>query len=449
VLLGFIREVDVLIKRNRITLIRTVAVAVALVLIAPRGALLLAQQPPSYPPPSQTLTPDQVDDLVAPIALYPDPLLSQILVASTYPLEIVQADQWLQRNSGLTGPALTQAVQQQNWDPSVQALVVFPDLIKRLSQDITWTTNLGNAFLAQQSDVMDAIQRMRSKASQAGKLPSTSQQSVTTTTESGQPVIAIEPANPQVIYVPQYNPAYIWGPPLYYPYAQWYYPPVIAGAFLGFGIGITIGAFFGGGWGGWGGWGWQPGWSNHTIIVNNNFIHRYNFNSSHVAALHGNTVWTHDAFHRQGVPYSNHALADHYQAGVHENLRPREMPGQGRGSPVSGGQVRGGAAPAAAPSERMGNRQIAPSAPSRAAFGGSEQGGMARMHSDHGFSSLGSTRSAPMQAAPSAPTHAARSAPTHAAPSAPMHAAPAPRPSGGGGRSTGGGGKGGGGGGKR
>ena len=154
------------------------------------------------PPPGQALAPNQLDDLVAPVALYPDPLVSQILVASTYPLELVQASQWLQRNPGLTGAALTQAAQQQNWDPSIQALVVFPDLVKRLNQDITWTTNLGNAFLSQQGDVMDAVQRMRLKAEQAGKLSSTSQQTVTTTNDSGQPVIEIQPANPQMMYLP-------------------------------------------------------------------------------------------------------------------------------------------------------------------------------------------------------------------------------------------------------
>jgi len=163
--------------------------------------------------------------LVAPIALYPDPLLSQILVASTYPLELVQAFQWLGRNPGLAGAGLTQAAQQQNWDPSIQALVVFPDLVKRLNQDITWTTNLGNAFLSQQADVMDAVQRMRLKAQQAGKLSSTSHETVTTTNDSGQTVIQIEPSNPQVIYLPTYDPAYIWGPSLYYPYASWFYPP--------------------------------------------------------------------------------------------------------------------------------------------------------------------------------------------------------------------------------
>ena len=130
---------------------------------------LLAQDAPPPPPPGQTLSPDQLDGLVAPIALYPDPLVSQILVAATYPLEVVQAYQWMQRNPGLSGPALTQAAQEQNWDPSIQALVVFPDVMKRLNEDVTWTNNLGNAFLAQQADVMDAIQRMRRKAQDAGK----------------------------------------------------------------------------------------------------------------------------------------------------------------------------------------------------------------------------------------------------------------------------------------
>src|SRR5579863_815434 len=136
--------------------------------------------PPQLPPPNETLTPDQLNDLVAPIALYPDPLLSQIMVACTYPLEVVQAYQWLQRSPGLNGPALTEAAQQQNWDPSIQALVVFPDVLKRLNDDVTWTTNLGNAFLAQQGDVMDAVQRLRAQAQQSGKLASTPQETVTT-----------------------------------------------------------------------------------------------------------------------------------------------------------------------------------------------------------------------------------------------------------------------------
>ena len=128
---------------------------------------LIAQQPlPSQqapPPPEQPLQPQQLDDLVAPIALYPDNILTQILVGSTYPLEVVEAQQWLQQNHNLQGQALLGAAKQQNWDPSVQALVVFPDVLMRLNYDIRWTTDLGNAFLAQQADVMSAVQRMRQR----------------------------------------------------------------------------------------------------------------------------------------------------------------------------------------------------------------------------------------------------------------------------------------------
>jgi len=156
-------------RRLRSDSTRITAIVLLFALFVPGSPLLFAQdQPPALPPPDQTLTPDQLNDLVAPIALYPDPLLSQILVASTYPLELVQAYQWLQRNPGLNGPARTEAAQEQNWDPSIQALVVFPDVLKRLNDDVTWTTNLGNAFLAQQQNVMDAVQRMRQRAQDAG-----------------------------------------------------------------------------------------------------------------------------------------------------------------------------------------------------------------------------------------------------------------------------------------
>lgn len=338
---------------------------------------------PPAPPPGQALSPDQLDGLVAPIALYPDPLLTQILVASTYPLELVEAGQWLQRNPGLTGAALAQAAQQQNWDPSIQALVVFPDVVKRLNQDITWTTDLGNAFLAQQPEVMDAVQQMRLKADQAGKLASTSQQRVTTTNDSGRPVIDIEPANPEMMYVPYYDPLSIWGPPLYYPYASWYYPPFYGGAYFGFGLGINMGLYFGGGWGGWGGWGWHPGWGNRSVIVNNNFIHRNNLNASRGASLSGNSTWAHDAAHRGGVPYSNAAVSSRYGGAVRQNLQSRGTSSRGAASAPSAG------------AERMGNRQVAPSAPSqnRSAFGGVREGSAARTQSDHGYSSLGPARS--------------------------------------------------------
>jgi hypothetical protein len=355
-----------------------------LLLLIP-GNVMLGQPAPQAPPPGQSLAPDQLDGLVAPIALYPDPLLSQILVASTYPLELVQASQWLQRNPGLTGPALTQAAQQQNWDPSIQALVVFPDLVKRLNQDITWTTNLGNAFLAQQPDVMDAVQRMRFQAQQAGKLNSTSQQRVTTVNGSGPPVINIEPADPNMMYLPYYNPVSIWGPPLYYPYASWFYPPFYGGGYFGFGLGINMGFYFGGGWGGWGGYGWSPGWGNHSVFVNNSFIHRNNFNAGGSRSLSGSTAWSHNGSHRDGVPYSSAAVSNRYGGAVRQNLQSRAVAGQA--------QSRGSASASGA--ERMGNRQIAPSTAraNGSAFGGVRDGSAARAHSDHGNSSLGPARS--------------------------------------------------------
>jgi hypothetical protein len=270
--------------------------------------------------PVELLSADQLNDLVAPVALYPDPLISQILVAATYPIELVQAQQWLQRQPGLKGSALTAAAQQQNWDPSIQALLIFPDVMKRLNDDIDWTTNLGNAFLAQQTDVMNAIQRMRLSAQGAGKLVSTSQQQVLTTTEAGEPVVTVMPVNPNVIYVPVYDPVWVWGPAVYYSYPRWYFAPHPAG--LSFSVGISIGSFLEGGWNGWGGWGWYPRWSGHTIVVNNSFIERYHFNSAHLAVRSGTSVWVHDPWHRHGVPYPTHALAERFPGRTRENLRP-------------------------------------------------------------------------------------------------------------------------------
>jgi len=218
-------------------------VCVAL-LILPGGSLLLAQAPsqPAPPAPSaQVLSPAQLENLVAPIALYPDPLLGQVLAASTYPLEIVQAQQWLQQNSNLHGEQLVNAARQQNWDPSVQALVTFPDVLGTLTRDVQWTTDLGNAFLAQQTDVMSAVQRMRQRAQSNGKLRSTPQQKVTTQNQDGQSAVVIEPADPQVIYVPVYNPAYVWGAP-----AWGYYPPLFYPG-IGFGFGFGQGGLSNGG----------------------------------------------------------------------------------------------------------------------------------------------------------------------------------------------------------
>jgi hypothetical protein len=282
-------------------------------LLLPAGTLLMAQ--PQFPPPAQAppaaqpLSPDQLDNLVAPIALYPDNLLSQILVAATYPLEVVEAAQWLQQNRNLQGPQLVDAARQQNWDASIQALVVFPDVINRLNSDIRWTTDLGNAFLAQQADVMNAVQTMRARARQAGRLNSNSQEIVTTQTQGDQSAIQIQPVDPQVVYVPVYNPEYIWGPPAWGYYPPLYYPAIGFG--FGFGPGIYIGSFFGGL--GWGGWGWGPNWFNYSIYQNGGFFNRYGF-GRYGGGFRGG-VWAHNPEHRMGVAYPNSGLANRY-AGV-------------------------------------------------------------------------------------------------------------------------------------
>jgi hypothetical protein len=276
-------------------------------------------QPQQTQPQQQPLSPQQLDNLVAPVALYPDPMLGQVLAAATYPLEVVEAQQWLQAHSNLRGQQLTDAARQQNWDPSIQAMVAFPDVLAKLNQDVQWTTALGNAFLSQQSDVMAAVQRMRARAQANGRLSSNQQETVATDTQNGQQAITIQPANPEVIYVPSYDPAYIWGPPVY-----GYYPPLYYPAFgYGWGPGINVGFFFGG-WGGlgfgWGGWGWMPSWYGGGLFLNAGFFNHYGYGLGGVyggrfgAGYAGRVAWAHDAAHRMGVPYSNARLAGRYQS---------------------------------------------------------------------------------------------------------------------------------------
>src|ERR1700746_1641097 len=219
---------------------------------------------------------DQLDSLVAPIALYPDPLLAQVLAASTYPLELIQLQQWLEKNKTLKDKALADAVQKQPWDPSVQATAALPDVVKRLVDDIQWTADLGNAFLAQQDDVMDAVQRMRKKAQEKGNLKSNEQMKVETKVIESKQVIVVEQANPQVVYVPSYDPVVVYGAPAY-PYPPIYYPPpgyYAAGMAISFGVGLAMGAAWGGGWGY--NTGWHGGNNNININNNNNFVNNSN-----------------------------------------------------------------------------------------------------------------------------------------------------------------------------
>src|SRR5438477_7606123 len=299
--------------------------------------VLLAQQT-APPAPAQEAAPkipnDQLDSLVAPIALYPDPLLAQILAVSTYPLEVIQLEQWLKRNPNLKDQALADGVAKQPWDPSVQAMAVFPDVVTRLSANVGWTTNLGNAFLAQQQDVMDAVQRMRAKAQTKGALKTTQQQKVETEkVEGGKEVIVIESANPQYVYVPSYDPAVVYGPPVY-PYPAYYYPGYVPGMGLAFGTGLILGAAWANNWG-------NCNWGHSDITINNNNnFNRNNINNINRGQQGGK--WQHNAQHRGGAPYGDRNTANKYGGRARQQPagganRPGGAAGLGSGAGFAGG----------------------------------------------------------------------------------------------------------------
>jgi hypothetical protein len=263
------------------------------------------------------LSPAALDSIVAPIALYPDDLLAQVLAAATYPLEIVDANRWLKSNPSLKGDALVQAAAKQNWEPCIQALVIFPAALDRLDGNLQWTTALGNAFLAQQEDVILAVQRLRQKAQASGALTSNAQQNVDVQQVEGTKVVVIQPANPEVIYVPAYNPVAVFGAvPGYYPYPAMVYPAyptgaIVAASAISFTAGVAVGAIFGG-WHG-GGWGWGMSWGPRpSLYVNNTFINRYGFRGSAYAGRNGTGAWVHNPAYRGAVPYSNAAVANRY-----------------------------------------------------------------------------------------------------------------------------------------
>jgi hypothetical protein len=411
--------------------IRGVVALICALLLLPGDVTMYAQSSPqpdaSQEPAAPKVPNDQLDSLVAPIALYPDPLLAQVLVASTYPLELIQLQQWLPKHKDLKDKALVEAVEKEDWDPSIQAMAPLPDVVKQLAENIKWTTDLGNAFLAQQSDVMDAVQRMRMKAKDAGNLKSTEQQKVETKTIESKTVVVIEQAQPQVIYVPSYNPTVVYGPPVY-PYPPIVYPPagaVVAGMAISFGIGMAMGAAWGGGWGYNSGWGHSN--NNITINNNNNFINnsnRTNVNRPSQRPAGGGNNWQHNPQHRGGAPYSNRATATKYggsargdsmatrQANARQNggqLGGRQQAGtmnrSGANRPQAGTMDRGGGnRPQAGTmnrgggggADRIGNRSVPSGGSSRGggAFGGGGSGGFsgnsARASSARGSSSMGS-----------------------------------------------------------
>ena len=297
------------------------------VLIAPGDTLYARQGVPAQPQSGSAeansdarLDPAQIDSLVSPIALYPDPLLAQILAASTYPLQIVSANRWMQQNGKLKRRALVEAAAKQDWEPSIQALVAFSSVVQNLDENLEWTTALGNVFLAQQEDVMASIQRLRQKAREGGLLQSNSQQTVEVKKVEGTQVIVIQPSSPEVIYVPSYNPIYVFGPaPVYAPYPAIVYPPppletIVAANAISFGVGVAVGSIFRGCCGS--GWGWSCNWGPRpSLYVNNVFVNRYGFRAPPYASHYGTGAWAHNPYYRGAVPYSSATVANRYGVG--------------------------------------------------------------------------------------------------------------------------------------
>jgi Protein of unknown function (DUF3300) len=273
----------------------------------------------------QLLNSGQLDALVAPIALYPDPLIAEILIASTYPLEVVEAARWLAAHKGLKGAQLKAAVSAQSWDESVKSLTATPSVLQMMNDKLEWTQKLGDAVLAQQPDLMGAIQRLRQRAQANKKLASNKQQTVTIQEEGGQQVIDIQPAEPDMLYVPYYNPSVVygaWPDPDYPPYyfgAPDYIGADLLAAGLAFGGAYALGNWVGGGyrWGGGFNWGADNIYVNRPVNPNNAVVRN----------------WTHDPVHRQGVRYTNPAVAQRFAAARNIGAGPQSrMDFRGRGA---------------------------------------------------------------------------------------------------------------------
>jgi hypothetical protein len=276
---------------------------------------------------------EELEQIVAPIALYPDALLAQVFMASTYPLEIVQAARWSKEHPEIKGDAVAKEMEKQPWDPAVKSLVAFPDVLMMMNEKLDWTQKLGDAFLAQQKDVMDAVQRLRAKAKESGNLKSSKEQTVKTEPAPAgaatPQIIIIESSSPEVVYVPTYNPTVVYGAwpyPAYPPY--YYYPPAYppGAAFFTFSMGVVVGGAI------WGNCNW--GSSDIDIDINhyNNFnrtnIDRNtNINNRPTNTGRGDNAgkWQHDSKHRQGVGYRDSATQQKYgRTGSQQGVQSRD-----------------------------------------------------------------------------------------------------------------------------
>ena len=369
----------------RATIRRFVIIATATLLCA---APAWAQQSPAPVSSKPAPTQEELDKLLAPIALYPDPLLAQVLMASTYPLEVVMAARWSKENSKLTGKALEEAMKKQAWDPSVKGLTSVPTVLERMGENLGWTQKLGDALLADQAAVMSTVQSLRAKAQAQGNLKSGPEQTVKTETQENKTVIIIEPTQPEKIYVPTYDPYYAYGPwwysyPPYYMYPYgYYYPPGVA-----FATGVFVGAALFGAF----------TWGGNNININSNI----NINRGNV----GNGNWSHNVDHRKGVAYGNDKAAQKFNRGgdrqavqSREQFRARADQGRAQLSGMDRSQLQNRvSAGDRAGSGNLGSNRASASVGSRdigsrssSGFSGSNLGSSSRAASSRGSSSRSS-----------------------------------------------------------
>jgi len=267
--------------------------------------LCLAATSRAQEPKPQQFSDQRLEEIAAPIALYPDSVLMQIFMSATYPLEVIQADRWLKKQP-LSGDALDKALKNQDWDPSVKSLCTLPTVLSQMSENLDWTRDMGDAFLESQSQLLDAVQRLRGKAHEAGNLTTSPRQTITVQQDK---IIVIESADPKIIYIPTYSPTVVYGtwPYTTVYYAPLYVPPPPGRTALAFTAGVVVGAAL------WGNCHW--GWGHSNVNINVNHYNNFNRNTrNNYRNVSGNT-WQHNAEHRKGVNYRDRDTARKYGAG--------------------------------------------------------------------------------------------------------------------------------------
>ena len=401
----------------------TLVLALACTAVTVRPAVAAAPVPAKAAASQGTFTREQLDQMLAPVALYPDSLLSQLLMACTYPSDFAEATAWVNANQKASGDAAVKQVESKPWDPSVKSLVAFPQILAQFGAQPDWVQKVGDAFLAQPEDVMAAVQRLRAQAQKAGTLKTTEQQKVIV--EQAPPdsatetptIIQIEPANPEVVYVPTYNPTVVYGswpypsyPPYYYPPPPYYYHPVASGLAAGLAFGIGIAAINNC----WGGFNWGGGNVNINVNKFNNVNVNNRINGS------GKANWNHNAANRRGTPYADNRSRQNYGQGVgganqrsqyrgNDASRQRAQQsfdrstgttaanrGTGAGNRTGGNQAGAANRSAGAANRDAGNRSAG--AGSRDMSGGAQRSSSSAGRSNNAFSGASSPQSSQRQA---------------------------------------------------